>query len=119
MLDQDAPGTPQELVPEPELLDECSVGRQIATLEVREQTAAGPHHLQETAAAVMVLEVGTKVLGQGVDPLREQRNLNLGRTGVTWVRLMLGDYGLLVEAHAPDPLNNDVSRVVIRCSMAK
>ena len=110
ILDQDAPGTPQDLVPEPKLLDQRSVGRQITTLEVREQTAAGPHHLQETAPAVVVLEVGTEVVGQGVDSLGEERHLHFGRAGIAGMRLMFGHHGLLVEAHAPDPLKRCLER---------
>ncbi len=55
MLDQDAPGRHAGLVPETKLLDERSVGRQITSLEVRQQPAAGTHHLEQTAAAVMIL----------------------------------------------------------------
>jgi hypothetical protein len=32
---------------------------------------------------VVILDVGLEVLGQAVDPLREQRNLNFGRTSIT------------------------------------
>ena len=41
MIDQDAPGRHHLLMPEAKLLDERSVGRQVASLEVRQQAGAG------------------------------------------------------------------------------
>ena len=99
-FDQDAPCGARQLVPETELLDEGPVSRQVASLEVGEQPAAGPDHLQQPAAAVMILRVGAKVFGEGIDPLGEQRHLHFGRSGVALVGLVPGRYRLLVEAHA-------------------
>ena len=102
-------------MPKTKLFDESPVRGQIAALEIRKQPAAGPDHLQQPAAAVMVLGVGTKMLGERIDPLGEQRYLYLGGSGVVFVGLMLSRYSLLVEAHAAwCPLNK--VRVVIRCS---
>ncbi len=95
----------EQLVPEPELLDERPIGRQIAPLEVREQPAAGADHLQQPAAAVMILQMGAEVLGKRIDPLSEERHLHLGGAGIGGVRLVLTDDCLLIEAHASDPLN--------------
>ena len=100
MFDQDAPCRARRLVPEAKLLDERPVSRQVASLEVGQQPAAGPDHLQQPAAAVMILGVGSEVIGEGVDPLGEQGHLYLGRTGIAFVGLMLGRHRLLVEAHA-------------------
>src|SRR4051812_8200000 len=87
-------------MPETKLFDEGSVRRQVATLEVREQPAAGPNHLQQPSAAMMVLGVGAKMLGERIDSLGEQRNLYLGGSSVVFVGLMFGRYSLLVKAHA-------------------
>ena len=38
---------------------------------------------------MMVILVGFEVLGEGVDAMCEDRNLNFGRTGVTFVGLVL------------------------------
>ncbi len=100
MIAQDAPCGARRLVPKAKLFDEGSVRRQIASLEISEQPAAGPDHLQQTAAAVMVLGVGPKMIGEGVDSLGEQRNLHFGRAGVAFVGLVLGRNRLLIEAHA-------------------
>ena len=78
MVDQDAPCFTRRLVPEAKLLDERSIRRQVASLGVREQPAAGADHLQQPAAAVMVLGVRPEVLGEGINPLGEQRYLYLG-----------------------------------------
>jgi len=100
MVDQDAPCRAQRLVPQAELLDERPVRRQIASLEVRKEPAAGPDHLQQPAAAVMIFDVGAEMIGEGIDPLGEQRHLDLGRPGIAFVGLVLGRHRLLVEAHA-------------------
>ena len=97
---QDAPCFAPRLVPEAKLFDECSVRGQVAALEIREEPAAGTDHLQQSAAAVMVLGMGPKVIGQGIDPLGEQCYLYLGGPGVIFVGLMLGRHGLFVETHA-------------------
>ena len=97
---QDAPCFARRLVPEAKLFDECSVRGQVAALEIREEPAASPNHLQQPSAAVMVLGMGPEVISQGIDPLGEQCYLHLGGPGVVCVGLMLGRYGLFVEAHA-------------------
>lgn len=118
MVDQDALCRAWRLVPKPKLFDEGSIRGQVASLEVREQPPAGPNHLQQPAAAVMVLGVGPEMIGKRIDPLSKQRYLYLGRSGVTFVGLVFGRHRLLVEAHAAlFPLNK--VRVVIRCSTGK
>jgi hypothetical protein len=87
-------------MPEAKLFDECSVRGQVAALEIREEPAAGTNHLQQPSAAVMVFGMGPEVIGQGIDPLSEQRYLYLGGSSVLFVGLMLGRHTLLVEAHA-------------------
>ena len=52
-------------------------------------------HLQHAAAAVVVLVVCLEVLGQSIDAMGKDRNLYLGRTGVTLVRSVLSNDGLL------------------------
>ena len=105
-------------MPEPKLLDERSVRRQITSLEIGEQPASGADHLQQAPSAVMVLQMGAEVLGQGVDPLGKQCHLHLGGTGVAGMGLVLGYHCLLVKAHVAGVLFM-VSRVVIRCSTGK
>ena len=117
-IDQDAPGRHHLLMPESKLLDERSVRLQVTSLEIRQQAAPGTHHLEQAAAAVMVLQMGTEVVGEGVDPLGQERHLHLSRPGVGGMRLVLCYHCLLIEAHATGPLN-DCLAVVIRCSTGK
>jgi hypothetical protein len=102
-LDRDALSDARCLVAETKLLDQRSVRLEIAPLEVRQQPAAGADHLQESPATVMVLGVGPKVIGEGIDPLGEEGDLHLGRPGVLLMGLVLGHGALLVEAHAAVP----------------
>lgn len=118
MVDQDALCRPRRLVPEAELLDERPVRGQIASLEVREQPAAGSDHLQKPAAAVMILRMGAEMVCKRVDTLGKQRHLYLGRARIGLVGLVLSRHRLLVEAHAAWCPLNEV-RVVIRCSTGK
>ena len=52
-------------------------------------------HLQHATAAVVVLVVGLEVLGQRVDAMGKDRDLYLRGTGVTLVRSVLSNDGLL------------------------
>jgi hypothetical protein len=48
----------------------------------------------------MVLRVCPEVVGERVDPLRQERYLDPGRTGVGFVPAVLDDHGLFVKGHA-------------------
>ena len=69
-----------------------------------QQPAPGPDHLQQPAAAVMILGMKPEMIGERVDPLGEEGDLHFGRPGVLLVGLVLGCGALLVEAHASGPL---------------
>src|ERR1035438_4849426 len=86
----------------PEALDQDRVALLALLLEVVEQAAALADHDHEAAAAVVVLGVGLEVLGEVVDALREDRDLDLRRTGVRLVLLVVVDDDLLlfhIEGH--------------------
>src|SRR5215217_713363 len=65
-----------ELVPEPQFLDDLPVSVDIRTLQVVEQPTTFSDHLEESTTAVVVLLVGAEVVGQIIDSLSEQRDLN-------------------------------------------
>lgn len=55
-------------------------------LEIPKQSPALADHHEQTPPAVMVLLVDLQVFREVIDPLGEQRNLNLRRTGVRGMR---------------------------------
>src|SRR5690606_32287732 len=73
-------------------------------LEVVEQAAPEPDHLEQPATRVVILRVGLQVLGEVRDPLRQQGDLDLGGTGVALVLAVAGDGVLLAygrNGHVP------------------
>ena len=83
------------LLAQVQLLDDGTVACDIGLLEVTEEVTSVTNHLQHAAAAVMVLVVGLEVLGQSVDAMGKNRNLNLRGAGVALVRRVLLNNGLL------------------------
>src|SRR5206468_6389128 len=67
----------------------------VGALEVAEQAPALADHHQQAAAGVVVLAVRPQVLGELVDPFREQGDLDLGRAGVAVGSAELADQLLL------------------------
>src|SRR5438105_589619 len=75
-----------------QLLQDVSVLGQILFLEVIEQLATAGRHLEQPAARVEVLAVGAEVLGEMIDPGRQERDLHFAGAGIGLVGLELGDY---------------------------
>ena len=65
------------------LLEHGLVARLVLLLDVVKERAARGHELQEAAARMIVLAVGLEVLGEVGNAFRQDRDLNLWRTGVT------------------------------------
>ena len=74
-----------------ELSNDCAVTLDIVVLQVVQKVSSVTDHLLQTAAAVEVLLVGLEVLGQVVDTAGEDCDLNLRRTGVSFVSGVLLD----------------------------
>src|ERR671927_520468 len=79
-----------------EASDQGPVPLDVVLPDVVEQSAPAAHEHEQSPAAVVVLLVGLEVLGEVVDALGEERDLYLGRAGVTLVQPVLGDRGGLV-----------------------
>ena len=75
-------GRANRLFAEPQPSDRRSISLGILLVHVGEQPAALADHLQQPAAAVMIVLIAAQVIGQLVDPLGQNRNLDLGRAGV-------------------------------------
>lgn len=74
-----------------ELFDYRAVTLNVNLLKISEKIAAVSDHLEKTAAAVVILLVGLKMLGKGVDPVCKDCDLNLGGSGIALVSLVLLD----------------------------
>jgi len=60
--------------------------------QILKECRAVRNHLQEAAAGIMVFAEQLEVAGQRIYPFGQNRNLDIGRTGVLLVNLMLLDY---------------------------
>ena len=70
------------LAPEAELLDQRAVALEILALEIVQQATAPSNELEQAAPRIVILRVGPQVLGELVDPSREERDLDRRRTRV-------------------------------------
>ena len=88
------------LLSQSELADDRTVTLDVSLLQIVQKVSSVTDHLLQTAAAVEVLLVGLQVLGQVVDTVGEDRDLNLGRTGVSFVScVLLNDAELFFFLH--------------------
>lgn len=76
-------------------LDQGAVTVDVDLLQVIEKTTTIADHQQQATTRVVIVLVGLQVLGQIGDTLAQQRNLNLGRSRVAFVRRILG-YDLML-----------------------
>src|SRR3954471_20873504 len=74
------------LLSDSEFADHLAVAVGIVRLQVIQKAAALAHQHQKATARSMVLRVGFEMLGQLADPLTQNRDLDLGRTGVRVMR---------------------------------
>jgi hypothetical protein len=81
--------------------DDGSVALDVSVGHVVEETAATADHHQQATTGVVVCLVLFQVIVQLVDAGSQDRNLDLGRTGVGLVEAMLGYDG--------GPINHGVS----------
>ena len=76
-----APGT-LRLLSQVELSDDRTVTLDVVLLQVAQKVSSVADHLLQTSAAVEILGICLEVLGQVSDSGSQDRDLNLGRTGV-------------------------------------
>src|SRR6266516_2965290 len=75
------------------LFEQRLVARLVLLLDVIEKGTTRRHQLQKAAPRMIVLHVGLEVPGEVVDAFRQDRDLNLGRAGVTGlVGIRLDDF---------------------------
>lgn len=83
-----------KLPSQPETCDQSTVSLYVLLSQIVEQSAAFADQHQQPSSAVVIMLVFTQMLGQMVDPLGHQRDLDLRRTGVTVVMSELFNDGL-------------------------
>src|SRR5437016_9140747 len=89
-------GPPEvKLATQAETLDERTVAGNVSLLEVAQHALATTNHAQQTALGVEVVLVLLHVLSQILDPLSQDSNLDLRRTGVALGRCVCLDDGRL------------------------
>src|SRR5689334_2536825 len=86
----------RDLAAEPEPSDDGSVARVVLLDQVGKKTTALADELEEAASRMVVLGKAPKMLGQPLDPLGQERDLDLRRTGVTVLGGVPGDDLLLL-----------------------
>lgn len=74
------------LSPKTKRFDQRPVAVDVNLGEVLEQPPALPDQKQQATTAVVIVRVGLEVSGEVVDPVCEQRHLNLGGTSVAFAR---------------------------------
>src|SRR5690606_10141957 len=89
--------SPTRSVAQPEVFDERPVSLHVLSLQIFEKTAPLAHEHEQPAPAVMVLLVRPEMIGQMIDPGREQRDLDRGTPPVVGVELVLADDLALVD----------------------
>src|SRR5688500_16487950 len=95
------------LAPQAQAADQFLIAGLVRLLQVFQQLTPLIDHLQQTAPRVVVLLVTSKVVGELVDPRREQCDLHFRRPGVGRIATVLGnDLGFLCrfESHFNNPL---------------
>src|SRR5881409_3487477 len=84
------------LAAEPEPSDDGAVARVVLLDQVGKKATALADELEEAASRMVVLGKAAEMLGQPLDPLRQERDLDLRRPGVTILGGKPGDDLLLL-----------------------
>src|SRR6476620_1886640 len=90
-----------------ELLDQRSITVGVARLQVIEKLAAPRHHPQQAPPRVVILDVRLEMIIEPVDAGGQQRELDLGGSGVARRTLVIGDDLRLLcnrNGHVPSSL---------------
>ena len=105
------------LLSETEALDKSSVSFDVLLCKVCKKLLSVTNHLRETSLRVEVLGVLLHVLGELVDSGCKNCNLNLGRTCVLLIDLVLLNEGCLffLRNHLSSPFLKFVSKNRVKC----
>jgi len=84
-------GEKRKLLSEAEFFNDRTIALDVNLLEISEKVAAMTYHLEKAATGVVVLLVSLHVLGKGLDSVSQNSDLNLRRTCVAFMSLVLFD----------------------------
>jgi hypothetical protein len=96
-------------MPQPQIVDQLTVTRDIRVLQILEETPPLADHLQQAAAPVMILHVGIEVSPEVVDARREEGDLDWSASTIVFVELILLDDVVLVDSHSASGLRESQS----------
>ena len=80
-----------KLLSETQTLDNGTITLNVVLHEVVQKLSSLADHLEQTSAGVVVLGVNLQMSGKSVDPVRENCDLDFGRTGVALVSRVFPD----------------------------
>jgi len=87
------PGGHENLFTKLQLFCDRVIAWGIRPMQIIQQLTALAHHHDQTTARTVIFFVLLQVLGQVIDPLGQQSDLNIGRTGVALMNPII--YNLL------------------------
>ena len=67
----------RRLLPQTKIADDLLIAADVHPSQIIEQAAAVAHHLQESAPGMKILRVRLAMIRQVVDPISQQRDLDL------------------------------------------
>ena len=86
-------------MPQTGVCDEAAVPFDVVVLEVLEKAPAPADHLEQAAAAVVILLVGVEVAPEVIDARREERDLDRRAAAVPFMQLVLLDDVVFDDRH--------------------
>ena len=92
----DKPETGDRLLAQTEPLDQLLVSITIALGEIFKQSASFTHHEEKSPAGSVVMLMCAQVFRKLTDALGEDGDLDLGRAGIAFVTLIVGNYFFLL-----------------------
>jgi hypothetical protein len=88
------------LMSEAQVSDQLPIALQVCLPQVLQKSPPFPHHLEEAAAAVMVLLVGIEVIPEVVDSSRQEGDLDRSASPVSVMQLVFLDDFLAIDGHS-------------------
>ena len=87
------------LVTEAKISDDLAIAFDIGPLEIVQQATAASYHFQEALTRVVIFCMGAEVVGQIVDVICKDCDLDDGRTRVCAMRAVLFDCRCFLKCH--------------------